>query len=263
MNYAHEVKKIESTKKLESIFQEFIGFAKSILEDFNNRTDATFSKAIFHQLFQRMYISLKAIGVLLHEFKRNRYFKYSIAIQMRVCMLDSLTICYLFKYAHTDQFRKKLARFNVQFIEELVLEIDNLKVEVHEKIRNYKWIVDAYPDNLDMTDNRATPKENIRRIGAKTMSKDVIDELKDVAFCCFTLYSYYSKYEHYGLVSKNMLEHPDESDFDKMITASFMAMQTANIALTVMEDANSENVKQIKKVIVKYAEIMHAFAKAK
>jgi hypothetical protein len=87
---------IENVTKLKGFFNEYVKLIYERLLKFNEEKDPPYYKVIYQNILERLYYGIEAINTLMDRFIAGRSFKYPIGIQMRTCLLDSITAAYLY-----------------------------------------------------------------------------------------------------------------------------------------------------------------------
>jgi hypothetical protein len=262
INYDHEIKKIKSTKKLRELFAEFMTLSKRTLTDYNREKNPDYYKIVYQNLFQRLYIGLCAIDTLFDKFNRNRYFKYPIAIQMRNCILDSITIAYLALFidkTNQAKFKEQVIRLNHPIARELNNEIEEMikKGDLNYK-EHFKLAASHFPDNF--TNGKTIKLKKIQELKPSEMAKALMGTQLERYSEIYKLYQHYSKYEHYGTVSKTLLEFDSEFEFDKFVFSTYFILQAAYMTLQLLE-VDSEKIEKMKLLRDRIIEVEPTFDK--
>lgn len=214
--------------KYKNILNQYISNTKEVLTKFNcqNKTNQ-FTNECFN-ILRRTYYGIQAIECLVREFERDVNFKYPIALQTRTCLLDVITLCYLYEFAETnDKYQEELARINhiavKQIFKELETSIDNKK--------ELEFLYSIFPYNIQWNDNlgRHQINNNIKSIRPGDMNNSIkIGKIKyfSGAYQC---YKYYSQYEHYGTFTQAMLAHAPEYEFEKLLVSTSFILRVSNL----------------------------------
>ncbi|HPT08767.1 MAG TPA: hypothetical protein PLE28_03695 [bacterium] len=237
--------------KLHALFSEFISLTNEVLIDFDNSNNITYHKEIFFQLLQRLNIGIAAVDVLFEKFNCEEHYKYPIGLQIRTCILDSITIYYLFHFFDPNDdkaFRAQFARLNKIVAQEYCSEIEenikNKKLSVVDYNKAFKIIANVFPDNFTKDTN---PKiiDSIKVI----LPNDMVNHIKGSQLSwfseCYKLYKYYCKYEHFGTISKKILDFNSNFDIDKLTISFFYIMQSAYLTCQILE-ADRNNIERMK-----------------
>jgi hypothetical protein len=251
IDYNHELKKIKSSEKLRELFSEFIPLAQATLIDYSTQSNPDFHKIIFQNLLQRLYLGISAIDTLFDKFNQNKYFKYPIAIQMRTCILDSITIAYLSLFIdkqNQTKFREQVSKLNHPVARELNDEINemikngDLEYDKHFKLASFH-----FPDNF--TNEARIKLKKIKELKpnemVKSLSEIPIEWYSKFYGDMYKLYKHYSKYEHYSTISKNLIEFDTEYEFDKFTYSTFYIFHGAYMAMQLME-VGSEKIEKMR-----------------
>lgn len=250
--YDQIIKKIKSTKNIRKIFSDYIILSKEVLLEFNDQKNPEYYQIIFQNLIQRLYLGIMAIDTLFDKFSQINYFKYPIAIQMRACILDSLTIAYLTQFIDPKDpkiFKEQIQRLNQPSARELNDEIEsnikNSNIKSSECHDSFKLALSLYPDNFT---KGSIPK--LKKINDIKL-KDMVATLKGTQLEYFNeiykIYRHYSKYEHYGTLSKILLEFDSEYEFDKITFSTRYVVQATLIAFIYMK-IDSEKIEKLKHI---------------
>ena len=241
-DYNHEIKKIHSTEKLRELLSDFKTLTKRTLTDFNGQKSPNYYKIVYQNLLQRIYIGIDAIDTLFDKFNHNKYFKYPIAIQMRTCILDCITIAYLSLFIdkkNQTKFKEQVSRLNHPVAREL-------NDEIEEMIKNGNW---GYKEHFKLASSHFPANFTTgTKIKLKKMKElkpgEMVKELRGSPLEWYSgiykLYRHYSKYEHYGTISKTLLEFDAEYEFDKLTFSTYYVFQAAYMAMQFMEVDKNE-----------------------
>lgn len=264
IDYNHEIKKINSAEKLRELFSEFMTLAKEVLTEYNYHKNPDYYQIVYQNLLQRIYIGVSAIDTLFDKFNRNKYFKYPIAIQMRTCILDSITIAYLALFIdkkNQNKFREQVIRLNHPVARELNDEIEEMiKKDKSEYKKHFELAAFHFPDNF--TNGQKIKLKKIQELKPGGMA----NALKGTPFEwyqeVYKLYKHYSKYEHYGTVSKKLLEFDAEFEFDKLTLSTSYILHAANITMQFME-VDTERIEKMKNLSDRIIEIEPTYDRQK
>ncbi len=248
LDYDHEIKKIKSTKKLRELFSEFKVLAKEALVEFNDFENSEYYKSIYQNLLQRLYIGIGAIDTLFDMFNKNRYYKFAVAIQMRVCILDSITIAYLRLFIDKQdplKFKEQVIRLNHPIARELLTEIKEMTENNSDHSIDlqsyYKLAMTNFPESF-IEGTPLTLNKKIKDLKPKHMADALKGTELDWYSGIYKTYQHFSKYEHYGTLTKKLLEFTSEYEFDKFVLSTFYIFHAAFMAVARMEiDQNKIN----------------------
>lgn len=248
LDYNHEIKKIESTKKLRELFSEFRILTKEALIEFNDYEKPEYFKSIFQNLLQRLYIGIGAIDTLFDMFNNDRYYKLAIAIQMRVCILDSITIAYLRLFIDKQdplKFKEQVIRLNHPIARELMTEIKEMtenNIDHSTDLESYYKLAKTHFPGSIIEDTQLILNKKIKDLKPKHMADALKGTELDWYSGIYKTYQHFSKYEHYGTLTKTLLEFSSEYDFDKFVLSTFYVFHAAFMAVARMEiDHNKIN----------------------
>jgi len=233
--YDHEIKKINSITKLRELFTEFIKLTKETLTEYNQHENPEYFQIIYQNLLQRLYIGISAIDTLFDKFNSNKYFKYPIAIQMRTCILDSITIAYLAMFIdkqNPNKFNEEVIRLNHPVARELNDEIAKMIKEGNSEYKKHLELA-AFNFPYNFIDGQKLKK--IQELKPRGMVKSLQGTPLEWYGEIYKLYQHYSKYEHFGTVSKTLLEFDIEFELDKLTFSTFYILQAANMTMQFME----------------------------
>jgi len=263
-NYNHELIKDRSFGKIYKIFNESNIIFKEVLLEFNHKQSPEYYQVIFQNLLQRIYLGLLAIEHLLKLYKQISYIKYPIAIQMRACILDSITIAYLSNFIDPqkpDKFSNQILRLNQPAAKELNDEIENeiknhgiKSSDCHE---SYRSIISFFQGNYTKG-----PIPKLRKDIKPIKIYEMLQFLKTTQLEYFTAayepYKHYSKYQHFGSFTKTLLDLDSDYEFDKIIYSSGFILQATYIAILHLE-INPDNVKKIENLRDNISDIEKTF----
>lgn len=241
MNYNREIQKIKSTETLRQLFNDFLHLTKNVLEDYNSRSELKYFQIVSANLLQRMYLSIKTITILFDEFNRNQYFKFPIGIQVRTALLDSITLTYLALFidkTNDEKYREQVTRLNQPVARELKNEIEeqinNGKIKGEEISKQYEFAANHFPDNF-FEGSKIQLKKSIKYLNPKDMAEKLKGTPLEWFSDCYKLYQHYSKYEHFGSITKSMLDFDPEYEFDKLTFSTFYIFCASLMAYSFME----------------------------
>ncbi|MDE0471419.1 MAG: hypothetical protein OXH57_05715 [Ekhidna sp.] len=262
IDYNHEIKKINSTKKLRELFLGFMSLAKETLTEYNHHKNPDYYQIVYQNLFQRLYIGISAIETLFDKFNRNRYFKYPIAIQMRTCILDSITIAYLALFIdkkNQNKFKEQVIKLNHPVARELNDEIEEMiKKDKSEYKKHLERAEFHFPDNF--TNGQRIKLKKIQELKPRGMAKALKGTPLEWYGEIYKLYQHYSKYEHFGTVSKTLIEFDAEFEFDNLTFSTFYVLQAAYMTMKFME-VDTVKIEKMRKLRDKIREVEPTFDK--
>lgn len=242
---------VNNFQKLQSSFSTFLSLTNKTLISFNNSKDIAYYKIIYIQLLQRLFIGIYAIDTLFERFKKHRYLKYPIGLQMRTCLLDSITIYYLIPFIDKNddkKFREQIARLDKlvakEFCTSIEEEIKTKKLMPDEYKEDFKLNAAFFPENFTKGDNPKRIK-NIEEIKPNKMVESFKGTQWEWFGDCYAPYKYYCKYEHFNSISKIMLEHDTDYEFDKLVYSYFHVLQAVCLTYHILE-IDKEIIEKIK-----------------
>jgi hypothetical protein len=238
-------KRVEGSLKLRLIYKEFCNIIKNSLDEFNAAKAPPYTKVINQNLLQRLYYGVNSIDHLFDKFNQDLNYKFSIAILMRTCLLDSITIAYLSLpdiIGDICEFNKQVARLSYIVAKEVNKNIQD-EIQTYgldeKQIRDrYKLASQFLPYNFTDEDT-PTIRNDVRQISPKNMADKLENTVLDRYTDAYSFYRYYSKYEHFGSLGKFMLDFDAEYEFDKLKLSSIFVFESTIISLKVIESSNS------------------------
>jgi hypothetical protein len=258
LNYNHELLKIKSTEKLREIFNEFVALTKEVLTEFNYQKKPDYHQVVYQNLLQRLYIGVSAIDTLFDTFNKNKYFKYPIAIQMRTCILDCITIAYLTLFIEDrNEFREQVVKLNHPVAREINDQIQELiKKDKSDYKKHFELAALHFPENF--TNANKIKLKKIKELKPGCMANALNGTPLEFYIEAYKLYKHYSKYEHFGTFSKTLLELNSEIDFDKFTFSTYFILQAS---LLSMKNINVETTKlrEMQNIIDKIKEVEKTF----
>jgi hypothetical protein len=190
----------------------------------------------FINYLERFTFSLDNINILLRQYKHKPSVDTSIGLILRACLLDFMTITYLSTYfmeikSNGEGKEKFDKQFNSLVSDHVLNAIKYLKlckdsgfiseVEYKEAIKNnwetYSFLFSTetvdYVNPLSKLNSQdyISPKELFTRIHNHSLTKKFSQ--------VYDLYTYYSKYDHFGLMTHFMQRKGPDHDFDTMTTS--------------------------------------------
>jgi hypothetical protein len=230
-------------KLLEAIgfIDKIVAVGKSALEKFPTG-DYDLLVFTFINYLERFTHNLEAVNILLREYKDKPNIETSIGLTIRASLLDFMTITYLSTYQAdilSKDDKENEAKFNKQFDGLMTDQIhntikylkltrdvglitkDDYKVAIENSWHTYSFlftdkIVDyENPESKLISKEHKSPKQYFTRIHNHPLTKKFS--------MVYDLYTYYSKYEHFGIMTHFMQRQGVNNDFD-MIIASMKYM---------------------------------------
>jgi hypothetical protein len=237
---------IRDTENLRLLYTQYANLIKEILKEYNSK-EKKHHQIITANILQRIYTSIKAINILLGEFYVNKNFKFPIGIQIRVALLDVITLAYL--TLHIDDNDEKIYKEQVtrldnnlvrDYFKEIELKFKNKNIDIIERDRKLKFIYKTFPNNLLKDGKTIELNTKILNLTANGMAKKLIETHYALFQVCYQLYQYYSKYEHFQSISKKFLDEDPEYDFDKLKLSSIYVFQASLMACNIMKVEQSK-----------------------
>lgn len=237
---------ILDTENLRSLYTQYTNLIKEILKGYDSK-GKKYHQIITANILQRIYTSIKAINILLDEFYVNKNFKFPIGIQIRVALLDVITLAYL--TLHIDIIDEKIYKEQVtrldnnlvsDYFKEIELKFNNEKIDIMERNRKLKYLQETYPNNLLKDNETIKLNKKIPNLTTSSMVKELVGTEYDLFVGCYQLYQYYSKYEHFQSISKELLDYNSEYDFDGLKHSSIYVFRASLMACNIMKVEQSK-----------------------
>jgi len=226
-------------KLLEAIgyIDKVVAVGKSALEKFPTG-DYDLLVFTFINYLERFTHNLEAVNILLREYKDKPNIETSIGLTIRASLLDFMTITYLSTYQAdilSKDDKENEAKFNKQFDGLMTDQIHNTikylkltrdvglitKYEYNVAIEN-SWHTYGFlftdktvnyenPESKLISKEHKSPKQYFTRIHNHPLTKKFS--------MVYDLYTYYSKYEHFGIMTHFMQRQGLNKDFEMMIAS--------------------------------------------
>lgn len=228
---------IEKLSKAIKLIDKMVLVGKSALEKYPTDDYGLIVFAFINYL-ERFTHNLEAINILLREYKNKPNIETSIGLTIRASLLDFIVITYLSTYQAdivSKDDKENEAKFNKQF--------DGLMAEqVHYTLKYLKLAKDVgqikndeYKIAIENTcftysflfKNKTIDYQNPEKNLINTELKSVKDYFKRIHnhpltkkfSIVYDLYTYYSKYEHFGIMTHFIQRQGLNNDFDTMIAS--------------------------------------------
>lgn len=224
---------IENEKKLLdtiNLIEQIAAIGKSALNKFHTNS---YDLIVFARInyLERFTHNFEAINILLREYKDKPNIETSIGLTIRASLLDFITIAYLDTYIMDGNQAKVDEVFEGLIADQMHNTIKYLKLsrdtglitnEDYKKAIENCWytynfffidkIVDYdNPEKKLISSKLKSPTQYFKRIqnhsGTKPFSK------------AYDLYTYYSKYEHFGILTHFMQRQGINNNFETMMEA--------------------------------------------
>ncbi|MCW3124556.1 MAG: hypothetical protein JWO03_214 [Bacteroidetes bacterium] len=252
------------TTRLIEMCAEIISYAEKVVI-LGNQKDQNIVFDTCMSFCNRARINITAIKAILPVYDINRELELSIGILLRNNLLDSLILTYLIyrRECLTSEYRSGLIdfpKYRAQLENEFtILQNDHLKstmayartqakLDINSKEkwdRVIKNLTDKYGLAEDWNDLARFP-------GPSKMFEEAYshERTKDSAFLSYDLYALYSKYEHYGFFSDELVCHPkNEGRLELGLSISFYTLCEAAFFIGEIEMA-----REIENRIIAYTE---------
>jgi hypothetical protein len=216
---------------------KIVAVAKSALEKFPTG-DYDLLVFTFINYLERFTHNLEAVNILLREYKDNPNIETSIGLTIRASLLDFMTITYLSTYQVdilSKDDKENEEKFNKQFDGLMTDQIhntikylkltrdvglitnDEYKVAIKNTWETYSFLfidktVDyENPESKLISREHKSPKQYFTRIHNHPLTKKFS--------MVYDLYTYYSKYEHFGIMTHFMQRQGVNNDFEMMLSS--------------------------------------------
>ena len=220
-----------------SLIDKIIIVGQSALDKFPT-DDYTLIIFTFINYLERFTHNLQAINILLREYKDKPNTETSIGLTIRASLLDFITITYLSTYQAdilskddkeneekfdkafgslmADQIRKTLTYLK------LVREVKLITNEDYKKAIENSWHTYSFLFVDKIVDYENPEKKLISRkqIFVTDYFKRIHNHtLTNKYSMVYDLYTYYSKYEHFGIMTHFIQRQGVNNDFDTMVAS--------------------------------------------
>ena len=227
---------IEKLNKGIKLIDETISIGKSALRKFPTKK-YELEVFTFINYLERFTFCFENINFLLKQYQHNPNVETGIGLMLRSSLLDLMTITYLSTYAEDDIKAKNSNNefFNEQFnilmtdqilntfkylksVKEAEIISDSEKRKIIEQtVKDFSFLfvneeVDyEHPESKLITNKFLSPAFIYKRISKYPSSKNLS--------LVYDLYTYYSKYEHFGIMTYFLQRRGADVDFTNMITS--------------------------------------------
>ena len=271
-----EQEKVRFYKEIETLKQSLeniLEFSASNLILFNGRQTENFS-SYFLDIFARFRYNCEGLINLLNAFKEDYRLKICVNLLLRSICSDVLTAIYLLTFYDKDDLENKSLKNELDIIStEFLRSMKKTMVEDHEllKIHNIsqslsieekresfnnvaKKLLNEEGEIKSRSQLRLTTKEEIKD-GLKTNGPFITEEekyirIKNKGFAqfgfSFTVFKYYSQFQHFNLVSKELIENKPFHDTFLMAFTIDQMLMTMDLILQVAKSSNSNFREEIK-----------------
>ena len=261
-------------RKLKGI--NFIG--QSIIEKFEGKTD-DIDILIYRDLFERFIYCFSSVRTILPNYNEKTFSKdYALALILRTSLLDFLTIAYLKTYY--DEFdiniikkidyKSELGKFLCSHIRRIYVRLNKDYSDGHIIEKNYIHMINDFHRryNFLFKENvKFNPKDPTKTLKYKNeiRNDDILKRLVNYPdnkvknySRAFGLYEIYSKYEHYGVSSRDFQKVDVNDRFDNiknslnfLIEGIIIAFDffKKNIDLKSEEEMIKSNINKLKQII--------------
>ena len=187
----------------------------------------------FINYLERFTYSLESIEILLSNFKKKPNVETGIGLIIRASLLDFMTINYLSTYQAeiTDENPDAQEEFDKQFdalvsdqmhntIKYLELMKEHRQInqqEFEQTIQNLNHTYSFLFTGLDLNNPISTLKTKMFKSPKQIFTRIHTHPLTKKFSMVYDLYTYYSKYEHFGIMTHFMQRQNINQDLDRII----------------------------------------------
>lgn len=203
--------------------------AIKVLPDNEGHSPETFMHLNF---LERFTSCLYGIYPLMKEFRANRWVEMGIGLTLRASLLDFMTLLYLDSYKSegtVEEFEDKLTSFMCDTISNTlkyskvckdvgVLDIQEYESVINDLYNSYNALFKpGEGPNIEKPESSligvrfATPVEQFKRIYQQQLTKNHAG--------VYDAYIYYSKYEHFGIVTYDLKRLGKNEEFEQIHTS--------------------------------------------
>lgn len=234
------------------------------LKDFStNAKSPAYVSVIYQNLLQRIYFGVRTSEILLGLLHQG-YFKFSIAIQLRSTVLDSMIATYLINFTEDEvQFKNQVANLSHQTAHNINREIEEKCREnsMSQENRNklFETLSILFPGNFNKNEKNKFNSESFEPISASKIVESYCENPKTTdneqkwMKECYKLYLHFSTYEHYNALSKTLLENEMAFYFDlnKFIYSTKFIFDASITCLSAMREKGNY-IKQLEELKTKW-----------
>ena len=248
--------------ELGNLWKQYIETVDLALIDYNKAPHPTYISTIYQNLLQRIFIGVRSGTVLLMHLNKS-YFKFSIAIQLRAVILDSMIAVYLIDYTNNEnEFKKQIGDLSHQTArnikEDLEETFKNTSVSAEKRQEIFKTLSEIFPGNFNYKDKTkfnpdyepisAFKMTNFYCANLKTDEKQQ-KWMKD----CYDLYKHFSIYEHFNSLSKPLLDSDSAFDYDlnRFMYSTKFFFDASKVCLGGLKD-DGRYIKKIDELLKKF-----------
>jgi hypothetical protein len=249
-----------SLKEIIEINKEFIRIGGNCIQKF---TEPQYSLDIFIYInyVERFTFMLESVNLLLGDYSRNGNHETSIGLILRTGLYDFMMASYLGTYLvdleqnkdeqSESEYDNQLTSFAADHLRNNIAHVKHLRrlgaIEENEFrtiINNMKLSFEVFfeagdidygsPEKM-LKGNRLTLKEVHERLFKHRI---ITSAFPDKKFDVYDIYTYYSKYEHFGIMTRDMQGRGVNKDFEIMLTALWYFYRLLATAVTFIGNGN-------------------------
>lgn len=156
----------------------------------------------YYIIFMKLQFLLDAIHIQIFNLDNKPHYSLAAILSLRTCMLDVLNLYYVMD-VH-DDIEAATIRINIIMHDHLKFVYSDLKKEEKKEIRK------DWPNLFDKTESLI----KFTKLSSKDYVKEIthFDTLKEEAKEAIHIYEIFSKYEHNGAFTFNILHNPYSTD---------------------------------------------------
>ena len=243
---------LEKLKIARELLNEIIYVGEEALIKLNH-VEVNHNLQIFHGCLGRFVHNLDSVHILLEHYPANRNVETAIGLAIRASLLDFMTIAYLFTYSadatkdnpeahnkYETEIQTLIGDHLYNFIPYIKLMRDKnfINQGVYKTIIKNMWVHFPHAFNTNEIDYERpeqklliikkfkSPKELFLRMSNHPLTKDLAG--------IYDLYSYYSKYEHFGVLTNFFRNQGINRNFINIITSTDYMVRGMAMCLTYL-----------------------------
>ncbi len=212
---------------------------------------------VFQNYLERFIFNFEAITLLLKEYLSKPTMEHSIGMLVRSSLLDFLTIQYLTSYGFDKADEKTFIKIGNSILCDHIhntfkyykITGTDIGIEFKEEVDNIRALFPFLFNDEPINYNE--PGKNL--IGGRLSSTtDMYNRIKVNPMTkrfakVYELYSYYSKYEHFGILSHHFQKRGEDTNFNNMVWGLHYMILGIEISLGYLSDKveTHEAIKQL------------------
>ncbi|MGZ3857696.1 MAG: hypothetical protein ACXVKO_15670 [Bacteriovorax sp.] len=273
---------LKETELLKKSLEGILEFSKSNLLFFNGVQTENFSY-YFLEIFVRFRLNCEGLLTLVPSFQEDYRLKVCTNLLLRSICSDVLTAIYLLTFYDKDDaenisLRNELDVISAEYLRSAkkIIEEDDVLLSIHEIETPYsieekrEWFTNVAASLLTEEGNiksrgqiRLTTKEEIKE-GLKPSGGFITEDekfqrikvkgLSQFGFS-FTIFKYYSQFQHFSLVSRKLIENKPFYDTFLMAFTIDQMLMTIDLILQTAQSPNlnfGEEIKNLRDNLIKY-----------